>query len=66
MKLYNAYQVKHEIWYIVDWAGNDKTGYYGEFKTFEDAHEALLNEFEDLDDAALEEQLQEFEIIRRK
>lgn len=28
-------------YFIQDWAGNDKTNYYGEFDTFEDAWEAV-------------------------
>lgn len=39
--------------YIQDWAGNDKTDYYGEFNTAEDAWDRLMQEFDD--DAWLDE-----------
>lgn len=45
---------------IYDWAGNNKTDYYGTFDSFEDAWDALYTEFSDLDDDAFEEQMGEF------
>ncbi len=35
-------------YYIQDWAGNDKTDFYGEFNTAEDAYEALQLQMEKL------------------
>ena len=36
---------------IFDWAGNDKTEYYGEFNSFEDAWDAVRAEFPDDEEA---------------
>lgn len=35
---------------IFDWAGNDKSNYYGTFSTFEDAWEAIYKEFPEDED----------------
>lgn len=48
---------------IQDWAGNDLSSYYGTFDTFEDAWDAILERFKDLDESELENQLQEFEVV---
>lgn len=45
---------------IRDWAGNDKTPYYGQFQSFEDAWAALHFEFRDLSDAEIDIQMSEF------
>ena len=50
---------------IQDWAGNDLTSYYGEFDSFEDAWDAIYKRFSDLSDMEFEEQLQEFEVLKR-
>jgi len=53
-------------YYIQDWAGNDLTGYYGTFESFEDAWGAIYENFEHLSDKELEEQLGEFEVTEMK
>lgn len=45
---------------IVDWAGNDRTNYYGTFDTFEDAWDALYVEFQDLNGDEFDEMMGEF------
>jgi hypothetical protein len=45
---------------IKDWAGNDKSPYYGTFSSWDDAFDRLVQEFEHLSDENLEEQLNEF------
>lgn len=45
---------------IVDWAGNDKSHYFGTFDTPEDAWAALYKEFEDLDEDEFNEVTCEF------
>lgn len=45
---------------IRDWAGNDKTAYYGQFHSFEDAWDALYWEFRDLSDTEFDTQINEF------
>lgn len=52
-------------YYIQDWSGNDKTDYYGEFKTADDAFEALYKEFKDLEGKELDETLGEFLVLKR-
>lgn len=49
---------------IFDWAGNDKTDFYGTFNSLEDALERLYEEFDHLEDSAFDEQMQEFEICK--
>lgn len=51
--------------YIQDWAGNDKSDYYGEFNSFEDAWGALYAEFSHLSDADYDAQLSEFYVLER-
>lgn len=41
-------------YYIQDSAGNDKTSYYGEFASMDEAIEALLEEF-DYDESMLDD-----------
>ena len=45
---------------IFDWAGNDKTEYYGTFEHFEDAWGRLYAEFEGLSEVDFDEQMGEF------
>lgn len=45
---------------IKDWAGNDKTSYYGKFETFEDAWGRLYEEFDNLSEDDFNEQMGEF------
>lgn len=45
---------------IVDWAGNDKSAYYGRFDSFEDAWGALYEEFDDLPEDEFNETMSEF------
>lgn len=52
-------------YFIQDWAGNDKSPYYGEFESVEDAFDALFEEFKELDDDALEDAIGEFYIEER-
>lgn len=52
----------HKRFYIVDWAGNDKSDYYGEFKSFDAAISRLYSEFEHLSDNEFEARIGEFEI----
>lgn len=47
---------------IYDWAGNDKSGYYGMFKTEEDAWERLREEFPDDSEDSNESKLGEFHV----
>ena len=47
---------------IVDWAGNDKSSYYGTFKTFDDAWSALYTEFGHLSEDDFNDQMSEFEV----
>lgn len=53
---------------IFDWAGNDKTPYYGLFNTFEDAWGRLYEEFEkeglDCDEYAQEFYVEQFALDR--
>lgn len=49
---------------IFDWAGNDKSDYYGTFKTFEDAWGALYEEFSSLSEDDFNEQMSEFVVER--
>lgn len=48
------------IFKIFDWAGNDKSDYYGTFKTLDDAYSALYAEFKDLEGDELDKQIDEF------
>jgi len=48
---------------IIDWAGNDKTAYYGLFDSFDNAWDALYQEFEHLEDKDFDEQMSEFEVV---
>lgn len=50
---------------IYDWAGNDKTSYYGTFKAFEDAWGALYEEFSDLSENDFDEQMGEFYVEQK-
>lgn len=50
---------------IFDWAGNDKTSYYGEFNTFEDAWGALYEEFAHLNEEEFDDLMSEFEVLER-
>jgi hypothetical protein len=52
-------------YYIQDWAGNDKTDFYGEFNSFEDAWAALHENFNHLDEKSFEDQMGEFEVLER-
>jgi hypothetical protein len=45
---------------IMDWAGNDKSNYYGTFNSFDDAWGALYAEFESLDEKDFDAQMSEF------
>ena len=45
---------------IYDWAGNDKSAYYGTFETFEDAWDRLREEFPDDPEDSNESNLGEF------
>ena len=45
------------MWKIFDWAGNDLTGFYGTFESFEDAWDILFDRFESEDD------LGEFQVL---
>ena len=45
---------------IKDWAGNDKSNYYGTFDTFEDAWGALYAEFDHLSESEFNETMGEF------
>jgi len=45
---------------IKDWAGNDKTPYYGEFEDFEDAWGALYEEFDHLPEEDFDDMMSEF------
>ena len=56
-------QVNMTKFRIYDWAGNDKSGYYGEFKTFEDAWGAIYDEFRHLSEKDFDEQMSEFYVI---
>jgi len=49
---------------IYDWAGNDKTPYYGTFESFEDAWGRLYEEFDHLVDQDFDEQMSEFQVLR--
>lgn len=40
-----------KLFKIYDWAGNDKTDYYGTFKSFEDAWDRLMEEFPEDEEA---------------
>lgn len=55
--------------YIQDWAGNDKTAYYGEFNSLEDAVEALSKNVEKFVDVITEADywaaMDEFVILER-
>lgn len=51
--------------YIIDWAGNDKTSYYGEFDSFEDAWGRLYEEFQHLEGKDYDDQLSEFYVTQR-
>lgn len=46
---------------VYDWTGKEMT-YYGEHDTFEEAWDSIYDEFRDLDDAALDEQLGKFHV----
>lgn len=48
---------------IIDWAGNDKTPYYGTFETFEDAWGALYEEFDSLPEDEFDAQMGEFYVV---
>ena len=48
---------------IFDWAGNDKTEYYGTFEHFEDAWGRLYAEFDGLSEVDFDEQMSEFEVL---
>lgn len=52
-------------YFIQDWAGNDKTDFYGEFNSFEDAWGAVRENFKDLKDEDFDEQMVEFEVLKR-
>ncbi len=45
---------------IIDWAGNDKSDYYGHFDSFEDAWGRLYQEFEGLPEDEFNETMGEF------
>jgi hypothetical protein len=59
----NRTEKKYEI---VDWAGNDKTAYYGLFDSFEDAWARLYEEFDRLPEKEFDEQMGEFKVIEIK
>lgn len=48
------------MYVIEDWAGNDKSNYYGTFESFEDAWGALYEEFNHLSETDFDEQMNEF------
>ena len=51
---------------IFDWAGNDKTDYYGTFKTYEEAWERLYQEFPNDSEDPNESYLGEFYVEESK
>lgn len=58
-------KMKQKKFYIIDWAGNDKTDYFSQFNSFEAAWERLYYEFRNLPETEYEEQLGEFEVMER-
>ena len=57
---------KKNIFYIQDWAGNDKTEHYGEFNSFHEAWNAIAIEFQHLNEKEFDEQCGEFVVLVRK
>ena len=48
---------------IFDWAGNDKTSFYGVFSSFDDAWAAIYDNFSHLSEKEFDEQMSEFEVL---